>query len=295
MFDRIFGNYLLKMGKLSKKQLENIFKKQDSNRVRLGLIAMSEKLMTIKQADEVNKLQASMDKRFGDIAIERGYLTEEQVKHLLSLQGNIFLTFIQTVLDTGCLEMQQINEALEEYQKEKGLTLSGMEDLKSGEINRMVSVLMCGEEPIVQELVGIMLRTATRLVDNHMYVEEILKMDTYQAAQLSYQMQEGEHTILSALSGSGEAMMKTAIGYIGKKFIDDNEDALDSLCELVNCVDGLLASDLSTKGIFLDMLSPEYTSKGATINGKNLFVIRMNILEEKIDYIVSYDAEFMLN
>ena len=77
MFDRIFANYLAECGKLSEQNLKDIFSIQDSKRVRLGVIAVSEKLMSIEQVEEVNQLQAVLDKRFGDIAIEKGYLNSE--------------------------------------------------------------------------------------------------------------------------------------------------------------------------------------------------------------------------
>lgn len=83
MVDYILGNYLVESGKISKTQLAEILKKQDSVRVKLGLIAVAEGFMTQEEAEEVNHLQSLMDKRFGDIAVERGYLTDAQVSMLL--------------------------------------------------------------------------------------------------------------------------------------------------------------------------------------------------------------------
>lgn len=60
----------------------------EKGEVKLGLIAVSEKLLTQEQADKINRKQALEDKRFGDIAVEMGYLTESQVSRLLQLQGN---------------------------------------------------------------------------------------------------------------------------------------------------------------------------------------------------------------
>ena len=79
MINQLFGNYLVKTGLLSLDQLEQAFDTQKKVRVKLGLIAVTEKLMTLEQAEEVNHLQAQMDKRFGDIAVEKGYLTDDQV------------------------------------------------------------------------------------------------------------------------------------------------------------------------------------------------------------------------
>ena len=67
-----------------------ILNEQQKVRVKLGLIAVAEGLMTQEEADRVNQLQAVMDRRFGDIAVEKGYLTEGQVNSLLKKQGNAY-------------------------------------------------------------------------------------------------------------------------------------------------------------------------------------------------------------
>lgn len=58
MFDQIFGNYLVKTGRITKEQLSDVIESESKVRVKLGLIAVAEKLMTTEQADEVNNLQA---------------------------------------------------------------------------------------------------------------------------------------------------------------------------------------------------------------------------------------------
>lgn len=72
MVEYLLGNYLVKQGKITKDQLEEVIAKQDETRVKMGLLAVTEGIMTVEQAESVNRLQASMDKRFGDIAVEKG-------------------------------------------------------------------------------------------------------------------------------------------------------------------------------------------------------------------------------
>ena len=50
MFDRIFANYLVETGKLSEQNVEVIFSTKEERRARLGVIAVSEKVITIDQA-----------------------------------------------------------------------------------------------------------------------------------------------------------------------------------------------------------------------------------------------------
>ena len=79
MFEEFFGEYLVKTGKLTSEQMLSVKEVMKTARVKLGLIAVAEKMLTESQADEINRLQAVMDKRFGDIAVEKGYLTDDQI------------------------------------------------------------------------------------------------------------------------------------------------------------------------------------------------------------------------
>ena len=88
MFGQYFGRFLVSKNKISQEQYETLIQQQLDSRLKLGFIAVAEKLLTQKQADEINELQKTMDRRFGDIAIEKGYLLNEEVTYLLNQQGN---------------------------------------------------------------------------------------------------------------------------------------------------------------------------------------------------------------
>ena len=60
MFANIFGNYLVKKKIITEDECETIKLAFDRTRVKLGLIAVSEKLMTYEQADEVNLSSRNM-------------------------------------------------------------------------------------------------------------------------------------------------------------------------------------------------------------------------------------------
>ena len=72
MFGHFFGNYLVKNGVITEEQLQEVLEIQKTSRVKMGLIAVSEKMLTARQTYEINMLQVTLDKRFGDIAVEKG-------------------------------------------------------------------------------------------------------------------------------------------------------------------------------------------------------------------------------
>ena len=292
MFDRIFANYLVETGKLSEQNVEVIFSTKEERRARLGVIAVSEKVITIDQAEEINQLQAIYDKRFGDIAIDNGYLTPEQVDRLLDLQGNGFLTFVQSIIDHGCLTMDEINTALETYQKKNSLTLGDMENLKSCEIERIVPIFFYKQPDFLIQLGGILLRAIYRLVDFRVYIKK-----PYVTTEISYSflaMQElfGEHAILNAICGEMDDLKTAAIGFAGAEYINQPEDALDALCELINCVNGMFATTKSRENIDLDMKVPEFSTEPGILKGTSLLCIPVIVFDKEITVVFSIDNEF---
>lgn len=292
MFDRIFANYLVETGKLSEQNVEVIFSTKEERRARLGVIAVSEKVITIDQAEEINQLQAIYDKRFGDIAIDNGYLSEEQVERLLDLQGNGFLAFVQAIIDHGCLTMDEINTSLETYQKKHSLTLGDMENLKSCDIERIVPIFFYKQPEFLIELGGILLRTIYRLVDFRVYIKK-----PYIATEVPYSylaMQElfGDNAILNAICGDMPSLKEAAIGFAGAEYINQDDDALDALCELINCVNGMFATQKSRENIDLDMKVPEYCTEAGVLKGTSLLCIPVIIFDKEITVIFSIDNEF---
>lgn len=293
MFDRIFANYLVEKGKLSEQNVEVIFSTKDERRVRLGVIAVSEKLITVEQADEINQLQAVQDKRFGDIAIDNGYLTEEQLTHILALQGNAFLAFEQAIIDHGCLTMEEIEYALADYQSENSLTEADMSKLKSCETENIIPVFLSGQPKILTDLAGVLIRTVCRLVDYRTYMNKPYIATSVSYSHISLQELFGAHRVLNALSGDADALKEAAIGFAGSDFINDEEDSLDALCELINSVNGMFASQKSQEGVDLDMKVPEYRMVAGSLEGASLLCIPLVIFGNKeITVTLSLDDNF---
>lgn len=294
MFDRIFANYLVETGKLSEQNVEVIFSTKEERRARLGVIAVSEKVITIDQADEINQLQAIYDKKFGDIAIDNGYLSAEQVERLLDLQGNSFLAFVQSIIDHGCLTMDEINTALETYQKKHSLTLGDMECLKSCEIERIVPIFFYKQPEFLIELGGILLRAIYRLVDYRVYIKK-----PYLATEVPYSylaMQElfGDNAILNAICGDMDALKAAAIGFAGAEYINQDEDVLDALCELINCVNGMFATQKSRENVDMDMKVPAFFTEEGVLKGTALLCIPVIVFDKEVTVIFSLDNEFSM-
>lgn len=258
MVDYILGNYLVESGKISKAQLNAILQKQDSVRVKLGLIAVAEGFMTQEEAEEVNHLQSLMDKRFGDIAVERGYLTDTQVTMLLKKQGNSYLTFVQTLLDEDITTMEEWEWLLDDFKRENGLGNTEMEDLKSDDTDRILPLVLPEAAGPYQQMIGTMVRTMIRLIDRHVYVGRAAMVEEFPYDGAVKQQLVGEGGIMSCLAERDGGLLQVCSVFGREEFTRLDMDALDAAGELLNCVNGLYASNLSHEGKLLELMPPEY-------------------------------------
>ncbi|MEG1847540.1 MAG: chemotaxis protein CheX [Lachnospiraceae bacterium] len=289
MYDRILGRFLVDAQRITEEQLQEAIDTQDSIRVKLGVIAISEKLMTIEQTEEINALQAKKDKRFGDLAIEKEYLTEEQVKKLLGLQGNEYLIFIQTLLDKHFITMETLDVALEDYRKVHGFMESEMNTLKSGDIDKIVPMFLTMENPLCRQLFVYAVKTIYRLVDSHVAISESYKTACIHVDTLGYQKLIGSHEGFMGISGNIDPIIKMALAYTKETFVENSEDALDAICELINCTNGIFATKLSQERIEVDMEPPVYSAFPKEVKGKDLYVLPLIVCGEKIDLLISID------
>ena len=235
-----------------------------------------------------------MDKRFGDICVEKGYLSEQQVSHLLRLQGNTYLVFLQTLIDKEYVTMQEYDTLYEEFQREYGYTMTQMDALKSCDIDRILNVYIEIDYEKCHTLLGMLLRTAARLIDYHIYIEPPKTVTSISLPLLSTQMLHGDFSIFSAIGGNEEAFRKASIAFAGESLIEEKEDSLDAMCEFLHCVNVLYASTLSNQHADIDMLPPEYYNEETTLEASEIFVVSMYVCGEKLDYILTINEDIKL-
>lgn len=291
MLDRLLGTYLIEQGMLTKTQLSEVYKLQDSHRAKLGVIAVAEKLMTIAQAEQVNTLQASMDMKFGDIAIDKGYLSENQVSRLLELQGNTYLVFIQTIVDLGFLKMEQIESAEKDYQAARGFTESDMAALKTGDVEKCVPVFLQTDNPQYRAMFAMGVKSMYRLVDTHVYIGRSYTVRTIKDEVLGYQRFHGDQSAVVAVSGKYEDVQKMAISYTKEEFIETREDALDAICELINCINGLYATEESRRDIKIELEPPNFIVSFSEATSDEIIVLPVYICGGEIKYFITVSKD----
>ena len=287
MFTNIFGNYLVRKNIITDDEFISIKMQIDKTRVKLGLIAVSEKLMTEKQADEVNLKQQMMDKKFGDIAISLGYLTEVQVERLLALQGNEYMRFCQSAVDKDIMTLEQIEGALDYYKKENGFTFADMEAIKSGDVDRVLPLFLpeIPDGPFV-DLLAVTFRCINRLASDDISIRRGYTTNNYKTGAVAMQEIVGDYNVTTAFAGDDKGILAIAEAF-AKQFFDEVDiNALDSVGEFINISDGLFATAKSQEGMELNLMPPKLSKDPLELNGSMIVVIPIFINQQPLDWIV---------
>ena len=289
MIHILFGNYLKKAGKLSAEQLANVYEEQKKVRVKLGLIAVAENLMTIEQADEVNKLQSVLDKRFGDIAVEKGYLTDEQVGRLLGMQGNLYLSFVQEITNENLMTIEEVNEAYSDFQKELQFTRTEMDRLKSGEADLVIPLFLPVDiDSYQKEHILVCVKTLMRLIDTDLYIDKAEWTESADADGVACQEVHGDAHATLIFGGKEKSLLTIANKFAGEEFETVDADALDACAELINCINGMFATDCSPK-LNIDMIPPVYQEGKKRITGKKICKLPVYIFGQEVDVISAFN------
>ncbi len=258
MFSQFFGNYLVENQKITTEQFSACMKYIMDNHVKLGLIAEDEGLLTHNQATELNYLQMQSDKKFGDLAIEKGYLTEKDVSYLLGKQANPYLIFIQALEENTDLTTEEIDECLVSFQKDNGFSDTVMEAIKEGNIEEILPAFIDEEDSDYQELIGLTLRNIVRFISSYIRIDKGASITKLPIKYAALQHTEGDKKGFLGFCCNSDGILAIADGYAKENFGIVDEDALDSVGEFTNCVNGLYATELSYKEVEMDMLPPEY-------------------------------------
>ncbi len=291
MFGQYFGNYLIEKNKISQAEFEDVMMQQQISRLKLGFIAVAEKLLTTKQAEEINEIQKKLDRRFGDIAVEKGYLLTEEVTHLLNMQGNSYLKFIQALTENNILDIKEIETCLEDFKRDKGFSDSDLEALKSGDIDRIIPVFVDVDVPFSGDCISLALRNVVRFINNNIRLEKSFKVRKYPFQNLAYQRMVGDHQIFVGFSGSDKALLSIAGPFAKEEFKDMDEDAFDSVCEFINCSNGLYASKLSLTDIHIDMTPPLFDKGKILETNGDICVVPIIINGEQSDLLVAVNDQ----
>ncbi|MBQ8984129.1 MAG: chemotaxis protein CheX [Lachnospiraceae bacterium] len=298
MFGNYFGKYLQEKGVLTEKQYEDLLDELTEARLRLGTLAVLNGMMTNEQADEVNQLQKLQDRRFGDIATEKGYLTDEQVGALLRMQGDQYLLCIQVLTDHDYLSLGEIQKYINSFKREERFSALDLEALKSGDLDKIVPVFTkeASIPPVMKDYMALMARNVVRFISGDLRLKAAQRINDYSNSYMATQEMSGEFKLLVGLSGDKDAFLQAASTFGQEEFTEINEDSLDSVCEFINCSNGLYASKMSEDDVELELMPPVmHTGEVKLWTDGPMYLVPMYIGNRRLELVICLESKWHLS
>ena len=273
MLNRLFGNYLVEKGKLTPEQLNILLPVKKEFKAGLEIIAVVTKTMT---PTAVQGLINSIDKEiehFGETAVNQGMITDDKLDELLAYQSNDFMKFAQLLVDQGYVSYDTINHEMDEFQQNKELTDAQLGSLVNDDLDQCINIFVPLKSPQLKELIKTFIQTMRRLIDKDVYLEKAYSAHSIQLDKYACQMLIGDMRVKVYISASNDGLLAIANHFTGDTYATVTEDALDSVGEFINCVNGLFATNMSYDNVSVDMHSPEYAMEGPFISNETLYVL----------------------
>ena len=190
MLNRLFGNYLVSMKKITQVQLDTALSELDGVTAGITVIAVIKKKLTLQQMEELNILQAS-ESEFGKRVVEAGLLTEDAFEKLTTYQSNRFMVMMQYFVDKDLLVLSQIHDLLDEFRVANHYTEAQLSAFLHEDIEQLVQLFAPDANAHLRELYLTMVQTFKRLIDRDVYLEQAYTTDCFLAEKCVVQEMTG--------------------------------------------------------------------------------------------------------
>lgn len=279
MFNYIFVAYLTGEGILTQDQASDALDAAQSNRARIGLLAIESKLMEPKDVEYVNALQASKNARFGDIAVESGFISRDQFETLLRTQLKSHVILKQILVEKGYITQEKFEGALVSFQKHLNVSDEVYESLKDNEVHSYIPTIV-GINPkdiVLSKFAELFLTVASRLIDSNIQIKKVEPAKNITLKHVALQCCTGDNSYTFAFgTDSTKAAVEFAKAFSKFPIQDMGADGQDCMKEFLNCASGMLITTLSnTRVMELGLEVPNY-HKDKTID-KIKFVIPFSL------------------
>ena len=191
--------------------------------------------------------------------------------------------------------MEEIEQCLEEYKKEYNLSEQDLEALKTDDPDRIIPVFARVDAPFGGDCIHMAIRNVIRFIHKDTILKKAYKVKDYAFSAMASQQMSGDHNIFVGFAGNDEALLAIANPFAKENFHKLDEDAFDSVCEFINCTNGLYASRLSQEDIQIDMSPPRYYVDKKLSTEGDIYVVPLIIHGEQADVVVAVNDAVVFN
>jgi CheY-specific phosphatase CheX len=289
MVAQIVGAYLVESGVMSRGQLLIVNKERRRIRASLGLVAISEGLMSADEVKEMNEaLEAAghlSDRAFADYVVEKEYLSMGQVRSLASKQSDPFLCFAQALEKQGIIGL----EALEALILESPFVNNEMEleDLKSDDSNSIIPLFIpAGAEKYI-DIAEAAMYFLNRRVDANIYPQQAFLAERLAISNGVSQYAEGEKDYFVALAAVNAELATVAGCYMSERYEEVNDEVLELVGGILNTISSSYIAELAQDHVLDDLAQPQSYMQVHEITAEEMLVLPLVVKYETFYLIIS--------
>jgi hypothetical protein len=171
--------------------------------------------------------------------------------------------------------------------KEYQLSDSELDSLKSGDIDQIIPIFADRDLPLFGELASLAIRNIIRFISRNIIVKKAYRINSFPFRALVSQKMEGNPGLFVGIAGKDAALLSIAKPFAKEEFETLDEDAFDSVCEFLNCTNGIYASKVSQEDIDLEMTPPVYYTDQCITSEDDLYIIPFLIDGEQANIIIA--------
>lgn len=272
MLNRLFGNFLIRRGRLTQTQLNDLLSIAQDYTAKPETVFLINKVLTAEQIQSVYA-ECSKDEGFAQAALRMELLTDEQYEKLISLQTGSFMRFMEVIQEQQILTPQEILPMLAAFQKDNRFTDTQMHALCIDDLEQITDIFVPIHNPRLHELTVTLLRTFRKLIDKNVYLDKAYMAHSIQIDRYAAQKITGDVNVKLYLTAPMNDLLAVANYFSEDTYSVINMDALDTVGEFINCISGLYTTNLSYDDINADMDAPEYGLEGPYLNSGKLYII----------------------
>lgn len=236
MSTKLFGQFLLEKGYVTREQLLHGLAEQRRVAGTLGDLAVAVGMISVEQLESIHRRQESAGEPFSMAAVRLGLLTEPQIAKLLHPQSAERLLLGQILLAFRYLDRKSLDEALRAHATEKG-----EDDFTLVRAFRQSGLVEIG--PICTSVMKSVFRESLGGPLSYQAIPSVKAVSAGQAVWSQGISQGPERFILALQAAGGEACV-IARSILGTPVKECDELARDAVGEFLNLVTGHVCANL---------------------------------------------------
>lgn len=272
MLNRLFGNYLVNTGCLDQKQLNELLDAVNGYTAGLDLMVIINKLLTPAQIQLVQENRAQGES-LADAALRLQLLTDSRIEKIQQQQKMPVMCFLQLLVDRQVIPFADIMRVISDFQSYQEFSDEQLRALCLDDMEQIIRIFVPFHDEKLHELTVTLFQTLKRLIDKNVYLDKAYMARSIQIDRYAAQSLTGDLNLKFYLSAPMNNLLGVANYFTEAVYETVDEDALDTVSEFINCVNGLFATNLSYEEVSLDMDAPEYGMEGPYLNHGTIYVI----------------------